>query len=231
MTTDGAGSAPAAILERLRKTFASGRTRDIAWRRGQLEALRRLCVEGEPRIVAALEADFAKPAFETKVTETHALVWEIDHALALVARPARERSVGVVAGRGASRAGAARRRAHHRAVELPGPAAALAADRRARGGQLRGAQTLGADAAHRRYAGRAGAALSRQRRDRPRRRRRRGFDRAARRALRPHLLHRRRAGRPRRHGSGGKTPDPGGAGTRRQEPLRRRGRYGPHHRG
>jgi len=95
MTTDGAGPAPAAILGRLRKTFASGRTRDIAWRRGQLEALRRLCVEGEPRIVAALEADFAKPAFETKVTETHALVWEIDHALAQLARWMRGRRASV----------------------------------------------------------------------------------------------------------------------------------------
>ena len=95
MTTDGAGPAPAAILERLRTTFASGRTRDIAWRRGQLEALRRLCVEGEPRIVAALEADFGKPAFETKVTETHALVWEIDHALAQLARWMRGRRASV----------------------------------------------------------------------------------------------------------------------------------------
>jgi aldehyde dehydrogenase (NAD+) len=77
MATDG----PAATLDRLRNTFASGRTRDIAWRRGQLEALRRLCVEGEPQLIAALQADFAKPAFETQVTETHPLIWEIDHAL------------------------------------------------------------------------------------------------------------------------------------------------------
>lgn len=80
MATDGV-SAPAAILDRLRKTFASGRTRDIAWRRGQLSALRRLCVEGEPQIIAALKADFAKPTFETQITETHPIVWDIDHAL------------------------------------------------------------------------------------------------------------------------------------------------------
>ena len=91
MVTDGMSSAPAAILDRLRKTFASGRTRDYAWRRGQLEALRRLCVEGEPQLVAALQADFGKPAFDTKVAETHALVWDIDYTLPRLARWMRPR--------------------------------------------------------------------------------------------------------------------------------------------
>jgi aldehyde dehydrogenase (NAD+) len=93
MATDG--TEPAAALERVRKTFASGRTRDIAWRRGQLEALRRLCVEGEPQLIAALQADFSKPAFETKLTETHTLLWEIDHALPRLARWMRGRRAAV----------------------------------------------------------------------------------------------------------------------------------------
>jgi aldehyde dehydrogenase (NAD+) len=95
MATDGSAPAPVATLERLRNTFASGRTRDIAWRRGQLEALRRLCVECEPQIVAALQADFGKPAFDTKVAETRALAWEIGHALPRLARWMRGRRAAV----------------------------------------------------------------------------------------------------------------------------------------
>jgi len=76
----------AATVARLRATFDTGRTRDIAWRRGQLGALRRLLTEGEGRLIAAIAADFAKPAFETQITETRNVVWEIDHALPRLAR-------------------------------------------------------------------------------------------------------------------------------------------------
>jgi aldehyde dehydrogenase (NAD+) len=74
------------LVARMRATFDSGRTRDIAWRRGQLEALRRLLLEQEGRLIAAIRADFAKPAFETQITETRNVVWEIDHALPRLAR-------------------------------------------------------------------------------------------------------------------------------------------------
>jgi aldehyde dehydrogenase (NAD+) len=94
MATDGVSS-PAATLERARNAFATGRTRDIAWRRAQLEALRRLCLEGEPQLVAALLADFSKPPFETKIAETRTLVREIDHALARLAHWMRGRRVSV----------------------------------------------------------------------------------------------------------------------------------------
>jgi aldehyde dehydrogenase (NAD+) len=76
----------AGLVARLRGTFDTGRTRDIAWRREQLEALRRLLREGEGRLIAAIAADFAKPAFETQITETRNVVWEIDHALPRLAR-------------------------------------------------------------------------------------------------------------------------------------------------
>ena len=71
---------------RLRRTFETGRTRDIAWRRGQLQALRRLLLDGEERLIAAIKLDFSKPAFETQITETRNVVWEIDHALPRLAR-------------------------------------------------------------------------------------------------------------------------------------------------
>jgi len=85
MASGGAPDA-AGTVARLRATFDTGRTRDVAWRRGQLEALRRLLLEGEGRLIAAIAADFRKPAFETQITETRNVVWEIDHALPRLAR-------------------------------------------------------------------------------------------------------------------------------------------------
>ena len=76
----------AGLVARLRGTFDTGRTRGIAWRREQLGALRRLLLEGEGRLIAAIAADFSKPAFETQITETRNVVWEIDHALPRLAR-------------------------------------------------------------------------------------------------------------------------------------------------
>lgn len=74
------------LVARMRATFDTGRTRDIAWRRGQLGALRRLLLEREGQLIKAIAADFAKPAFETQITETRNVVWEIDHALPLLSR-------------------------------------------------------------------------------------------------------------------------------------------------
>lgn len=76
----------AGLVARLRGTFDTGRTRDIAWRREQLAALRRLMLQGEERLIAAIAADFSKPAFETQITETRNVVWEIDHVLPRLAR-------------------------------------------------------------------------------------------------------------------------------------------------
>ena len=83
------------IVGRMRATFDSGRTRDIAWRRGQLEALRRLLLEREGRLIEAIAADFSKPAFETQITETRNVVWEIDHALPRLSRWMRGRRISV----------------------------------------------------------------------------------------------------------------------------------------
>ncbi|MCC7200741.1 MAG: aldehyde dehydrogenase family protein [Gammaproteobacteria bacterium] len=56
-------------LERLRSTFESGRTRDAAWRRSQLDALARLAAENEAEIAEAVAADLGKCAFEAYVSE------------------------------------------------------------------------------------------------------------------------------------------------------------------
>lgn len=65
------------LVERLRTTFASGRTRSLAWRRTQLDALATMLSENEEAILGALVADMGKVRFEawagdiaSSVTET-----------------------------------------------------------------------------------------------------------------------------------------------------------------
>jgi aldehyde dehydrogenase (NAD+) len=53
-----------AVVAGLRKTFATGRTRDVAWRKQQLLALEKMVVDNEPAIAAALEQDLGRKPFE-----------------------------------------------------------------------------------------------------------------------------------------------------------------------
>ncbi|GAB2931361.1 aldehyde dehydrogenase family protein [Rhodococcus aerolatus] len=56
---------PAALLARLRTTHATGRTRDLAWRRTQLEGVERMLAEQEDVFVAALDADLGRPRVDS----------------------------------------------------------------------------------------------------------------------------------------------------------------------
>jgi aldehyde dehydrogenase (NAD+) len=60
----GTRQEPGGATARLRTSFESGRTRDLAFRRGQLEAIVRFLSEQESQIEAALHADMGRPAFE-----------------------------------------------------------------------------------------------------------------------------------------------------------------------
>jgi aldehyde dehydrogenase (NAD+) len=53
-----------AVVAGLRNTFATGRTRDIAWRKQQLQALEKLVVDNEPAIADALAQDLGRKPFE-----------------------------------------------------------------------------------------------------------------------------------------------------------------------
>jgi aldehyde dehydrogenase (NAD+) len=53
-----------AVVAKLRKTFATGRTRDLDWRRQQLHALEKMLTENESAIAAALEQDLGRQPFE-----------------------------------------------------------------------------------------------------------------------------------------------------------------------
>ncbi|MCZ6500131.1 MAG: aldehyde dehydrogenase family protein [Gammaproteobacteria bacterium] len=57
------------MIDNMKTVFDSGRTRDLAWRRAQLEAVERLMAECEGEFMAALAADLGKPPMESYTTE------------------------------------------------------------------------------------------------------------------------------------------------------------------
>ncbi|MEU1444005.1 aldehyde dehydrogenase family protein [Streptomyces mirabilis] len=76
-TTDHA----AETVTRLRATFNTGRTKPLAWRKQQLQALRRVLTEQGDVFEQALQADLGKSATESHFMEIGFLVKEIDHTL------------------------------------------------------------------------------------------------------------------------------------------------------
>ncbi|CAN5421249.1 aldehyde dehydrogenase family protein [soil metagenome] len=62
-TTAGVVDIPT-VVAGLRRTYASGRTRSVEWRRGQLQALEKLMTENEPAIADALAQDLGRKPFE-----------------------------------------------------------------------------------------------------------------------------------------------------------------------
>jgi len=95
------------LVAHLRQTYASGRTRPLAWRREQLERLRLMLVEREADLLGALATDLGKPPTEAWATDVGFVISEIDHVLRhlrswarpervwapLVTRPAKARIV------------------------------------------------------------------------------------------------------------------------------------------
>jgi aldehyde dehydrogenase (NAD+) len=68
----------AALVGRLRATYASGRTRSLEWRQEQLAALKRMLVEREDDLVAALAADLGRPPFEAWAADLRISAREIE---------------------------------------------------------------------------------------------------------------------------------------------------------
>jgi len=64
----------------LRRTFESGKTRPLEWRRGQLESIKRMIRENSDALVAAMQADFGKPELEAAVMDL-GITQECDLAL------------------------------------------------------------------------------------------------------------------------------------------------------
>ena len=83
MTTESV-SAPTTDIDstvaRLRQTFATGRTRDIEWRRQQLRAMERLMIENEAVIADALEQDLGRKPFEAWLADIASVAGEAKDA-------------------------------------------------------------------------------------------------------------------------------------------------------
>ena len=83
MTTESV-SAPTndidSTVARLRQTFATGRTRDIEWRKRQLRAMERLMIENEAVIADALEQDLGRKPFEAWLADIASVAGEAKDA-------------------------------------------------------------------------------------------------------------------------------------------------------
>ncbi|XP_050744108.1 aldehyde dehydrogenase, dimeric NADP-preferring isoform X2 [Drosophila biarmipes] len=68
-------------LQRARLAFSSGKTRNVSFRRKQLENLLRCYEEHENEIISALEADLRRPKQESLIVETEFMKNDIKHIL------------------------------------------------------------------------------------------------------------------------------------------------------
>ncbi len=78
------------LVHRLRTTYSSGRTRDLDWRRRQLQRLSAMLRDHEDAILAALADDLGKPRFEAWAGDIAASAHEADHLRKNLARWARD---------------------------------------------------------------------------------------------------------------------------------------------
>lgn len=84
MATASATSTPSSspgsqVVSKLRAAFKTGKTRSLAWRMEQLDALKRMLIDNQEHIIDAIAADLGKPRFEAFTTEVGFLLSEIEH--------------------------------------------------------------------------------------------------------------------------------------------------------
>jgi aldehyde dehydrogenase (NAD+) len=84
-----------ALVESLRATFQSGRTRPLEWRRQQLERLKSLLADNADRLTAALREDLGKPDIEAWATDISIVIGECKLALSSLGRWTQPESVSV----------------------------------------------------------------------------------------------------------------------------------------
>lgn len=80
-------------VKRLRTAYESGRTRPEAWRREQLQQLKKLLRENGQALVDAIHADLGRPEIEGWITDVTVTVAEIDVALKNLSRWMRPQKV------------------------------------------------------------------------------------------------------------------------------------------
>ncbi|TWX52778.1 aldehyde dehydrogenase family protein [Colwellia hornerae] len=67
------------LLTKHRQYFDTNVTRDILWRKQQLQAIKNLVIENEKEILQALQDDLAKPTLEAWITEISYITSDVDH--------------------------------------------------------------------------------------------------------------------------------------------------------
>ena len=82
-----------ALLSDLRAVFVSGKTRSLAWRRMQLEAVERMMNERESDLFDALQSDLGKSPMESFTTETAYVSGDAAHCRKNLNRWTRKRRV------------------------------------------------------------------------------------------------------------------------------------------
>ncbi len=93
-TADTAATPASGIPEtvtRLRETFATGKTRDVQWRRAQLRALEKMMVDNEAQIAKALKEDLDRQPFEAWLSDSAGTAGEARYAAKHVKRWMRRR--------------------------------------------------------------------------------------------------------------------------------------------
>jgi len=82
------------LVSRLRATFESGRTRDLAWRRAQIEAVRAMVRDHQDEFIEALRADLGKPVLEAVSADLAQATMEAGLALKKLSKWTRPEKVG-----------------------------------------------------------------------------------------------------------------------------------------
>jgi len=85
----------AAVVGKLRATYATGRTRALAWRLEQLQGIIRFCEEREKDLERALAADLGRTPFEAWLGEVPATLGEARYARKHLARWMKPTRVGL----------------------------------------------------------------------------------------------------------------------------------------
>ncbi len=67
------------LLEKQKKYFEIGGTKNIKFRLSQLQKLKKLITTNEAQILEAIKLDLSKPDFENILTETQIVLWELDY--------------------------------------------------------------------------------------------------------------------------------------------------------
>ena len=99
MTIQPLSTVDAAIANKtLRATFESGRTRSLAWRKEQLAGLRRMIVDGDAELTAALHQDLGRPSMEAYAADIGHTKAELRHIAKHVESRMRRRKVRLFRG-------------------------------------------------------------------------------------------------------------------------------------